>query len=224
MKKNRMFWGMLLFSAALHGLAFIGTAGIGFRAPPPVSEVPLVSTVKMIRTRPPAHAPSAPSPPVEKKPIKRPAESAPELPPEPLPEPPPVEETAYSGEEAGTEEAPDGADSGEAPENGATATEDGGTITGREYEALLAYIKDFIAKNLVYPPMARRRNVEGIVGVSFEIDGNGAVSSITVNHSSGSSILDNAAVSLVKKIKPLENMTIKRKLALEVNIDYELTE
>jgi outer membrane biosynthesis protein TonB len=45
-----------------------------------------------------------------------------------------------------------------------------------------------------------------------------------VNHSSGSSILDNAAVSLVKKIRPIENIATKGKLSLSVNIDYKLTE
>ena len=41
---------------------------------------------------------------------------------------------------------------------------------------------------------------------------------------SGSSIPDNAAVSLIKKTSPLKNIRIKRKLALTVNIDYKLTE
>jgi TonB family protein len=89
---------------------------------------------------------------------------------------------------------------------------------------LLAYIKEFIDDNLVYPPMARRRNIEGIVGISFEIKTNGELVSVSVHDPSGSSILDNAAVSLINKIRPLENMAIKRKLALRVNIEYKLTE
>jgi TonB family protein len=97
-------------------------------------------------------------------------------------------------------------------------------MTDREYEALLAYIKDFIEKNLVYPQMARRRNVEGVVGVSFEIERDGGIAAIAVDHSSGSSILDNAAMSLVNRIRLLENVTIKRKLVLRVNIEYKLTE
>ncbi|MDR1587621.1 MAG: energy transducer TonB [Treponema sp.] len=101
---------------------------------------------------------------------------------------------------------------------------EGGTVTDREHEALLAYIRDFIDKNLVYPAMARRQNVEGVVGVSFEIGRSGGPGAVTVDHSSGSSILDNAAVSLVKKIHPPENLTLNKTLALRVNIAYELTE
>jgi protein TonB len=89
---------------------------------------------------------------------------------------------------------------------------------------LLAYIKDFIEKNLVYPTMARRRNVEGVVGVHFEIERSGGLAAVTVERSSGSSILDNAAVSLIKKMQPPEKLTLNRVLALNVNIEYELTE
>ncbi|MDR0382356.1 MAG: energy transducer TonB [Spirochaetaceae bacterium] len=86
----------------------------------------------------------------------------------------------------------------------------------------MAYIRDFISKNLVYPAMAKRRNIEGIVGVYFEIDGSGAISAITVCNSSGSPLLDNAAVSLVKKIHTVSTQTANQKLSPRVNIDYEL--
>jgi protein TonB len=110
--------------------------------------------------------------------------------------------------------------SGEAGEGRAGS----GVVTDRSREALLAYIKDFIDKNLAYPAMARRRNIQGVVGVYFEIGENGELVSVAVNHSSGSSILDNAAVLLIKKIRPIENMPAKRKLSLNVSIDYKLTE
>jgi outer membrane biosynthesis protein TonB len=56
------------------------------------------------------------------------------------------------------------------------------------------------------------------------IERNGDLAAITADHSSGSSILDNAAVSFIKKIHPLENLALNRTLALNVNIAYELTE
>jgi TonB family protein len=80
---------------------------------------------------------------------------------------------------------------------------------------LLAHIKDFINNNLVYPPMARQRNVEGVVGVYFEIGESGELVSVVVNHSSGSSILDNAAVSLIKKLVPLKKYNGKKKIGSE---------
>jgi protein TonB len=225
MKKNRVFWIMLGLSATLHGLVMIGVPGKGFRTTPPAGQEKIVSTLTMIKagTPPPAKAPSTPT---EKKVVEKTVEPQPEL--------PPVQETVDSEETQEDDEVQersnDTGNNAEAPE-GETgesgineAVPEGGAITGHEYETLLAYIKDFISKNLVYPPMARRRNIEGVVTVCFEIESNGGLAAVTVNHSSGSSILDKAAVSLIEKMYPLNNTTIKRKLALKVNIEYKLTE
>jgi protein TonB len=235
MKKNRMFLSMLGFSAAFHSLVMIGVSGDGLCTPPPYQGDKIVSTLKMIKveTPPPVNAPDKPQ---EKPTVEKIAE--------PLPEIPPVQETAFSDEvrkddetherdTGNNEEALEGSETqGQEKSNDNRnnevlqegRAEEGGTTTDREYEALLAYIKDFISNNLVYPPIARRRNIQGTVGISFEIETNGELVSVSVNGSSGSSVLDNAAVSLVNKIRPFENVTIKRKLALRVNIEYKLTE
>jgi protein TonB len=229
MKKNSMFWSMIGLSVAFHGLVLFGMAGSDFRTQPSVSENQFISTLNIIKvgTAPQKNTPVKPQ-------QETPVEKIIEAPPEPLP----VQETDHSEETQEYEAAQDSADTagnneesnqdeGDAGNNGEVREgEVGGskTITDREYEALLAYIKDFIGKNLVYPPMARRRNIQGAVGVFFEIEENGELAFITVDRSSGSSILDNAAVSLIKKIRPLGNITITRKLTLNVNIDYELTE
>ncbi|MDR0759289.1 MAG: TonB family protein [Treponema sp.] len=226
MKKNKVFWSMLGLSAAIHGLVMIGVSGSGFHTPSSALEDKLVSTLKIIQvaTTPQREAPSTP---IEKKTIEKPVEIPPKI--VPVQDTTPVEEVLEDHEtregESENSEAQEGCNNTgnneAAPENGAG---NGGTVTDREYEALLAYIKEFVDKNLVYPPMARRRNVEGVVGVYFEIEGNGSLAAITVDHSSGSSILDNAAVSLVKKMHPPENLTLNRTLALRINIAYELTE
>jgi TonB family protein len=230
MRKNSLFWGMIGLSAALHGLALIGVPEDGFRTQPLVLKDQFVQTLKMIKieTRLPTNAPDTPQ---ENRAVEKTVE--------PVPEVPSVEETEEAKEDTvprevtrddgGVEEGGNGYDEevreGEDGEGRASeGTPEGGTMTDREYEALLAYIKDFIDKNLMYPPMARRRNVAGVVGVHFEIDRNGGLAAVTVDHSSGSSILDNAAVSLVKKMHPPENLTLNRTLALRVNIAYELTE
>jgi protein TonB len=228
MKKNSVFRVMLGLSAVLHGLVIIGMAGSDFHTPLPASEDQFVSTIKMIKvgTRPQTNTPSTP---IEKKIVEKSIEAPPELPPvqEPTPrEEVQVEDETQERDSWNDEESPEG-EVGEdrstegLPEGG---MEEDGPMTGREYAALLAYVKEFIDKNLVYPPMARRRNVEGVVGVHFEIEGNGSLVAITVDHSSGSSILDNAAVSLIKKMHPPENLTLNRTLALRINIAYELTE
>jgi protein TonB len=210
MKKNSVFWGMLGFSAALHGLVIIG-AGTGFHAPFPISENRFVSTLKMIHVglSPPANDPEQVQ---EKEIVEKPAEPRPEL--------PPIQETANEEMRDDAQERDSGNDK-ELQEDG---TEKGAAFTDREYEALLAYIKNFISKNLVYPPMARQRNIQGVVSVYFEMEKNGEFVSVSVSRSSGSSILDNAAVSLIKKIHPLENLALNRTLTLNVNIAYELTE
>jgi protein TonB len=210
MRKNSVFWGMIGLSAALHGLALVGVPGDGFRVLPPAQEDRFVQTLKMIKigARPPTNVPERRQ---EKKVVEKIVE--------PVPEVPLIEDDAEETtprEETRKTEVGEGGTSEAVPESG--------TMTDREYEALLAYIKDFIDKNLAYPTMARRRNVEGVVGVYFEIERNGGLAAVTVDNSSGSSILDNAALSLVKKIRPSENLTIKDKLALRVNIEYKLTE
>jgi protein TonB len=218
-----MFFIMIGFSAALHGLVLLGTAKNGFRAPVPVLKRQLVSTIKMIKIT--KAAPSSKNTTPKKPQKKKLVEKTSEKPVEPQPELFPVQETANredSRDEGETQENDNDTGNNEEAQEGETVEAD--TVTDREYEALLAYIKNFINKNLVYPPMARRRNIEGVVTVRFEIESNGRLAAILVDHSSGSSILDNAAVTLIDKMRSLNNTAIKRKLALRVNIEYKLTE
>jgi protein TonB len=225
MKKNNMFFTILGFSAVIHGLILFGTAKNGFHTPFSVSEKQFVSVVRIIKTNiAPQH--SVPNKPPEENQVKKPIEPLPAPKPvpeedstEPLPVSDLIQEAAYT-ENTFTENV----ENNEGVQYSTEPANEGGTITGNEYEELLAYIKEFISKNLVYPPIARRRNIQGSVGVSFEIEADGGLASVTVNNSSGSSILDNAAVSLIKKIRTLENIAIQKKLALNVNIDYKLTE
>jgi protein TonB len=230
MKKNNVFWSMLGLSAAIHGLIMIGVSGSDFRTPSPVPENQFISTLKMIKvgTPPPVNASDKPQ---EKPAVEKTVE--------PLPELPPVQETALREEAQEDDEAQerDNGNDEEAREDdwiqqsndtGHNEEQEGetgesGAITDREYEVLLAYIKEFINKSLVYPPMARRRNIQGIVSVYFEMEKNGKLVSVSVGCSSGSSILDNAAVSLIKKIPPLDNVSLNKTLALNINIAYELT-
>jgi protein TonB len=205
---------MLGLSAALHGLAMIVVPDNGSRSPPPARQEKIVSTFIMVKTGtpPPAKAPSIPA---EKKIAEK------QKPTEPRMELPPIQEALASKELREGAAAPEG----EAGSGGTNeAAPEGEAVADRDYEALLAYIKDFINKNLIYPPMARRRNIQGLVVVQFEVESNGSLAAIMVDHSSGSSILDNAAVLLIKKMYPLNNAAIPRKLALKVNIDYKLTE
>jgi TonB family protein len=228
MKKNKVFWSMIGFSAALHGMVMIGVPSDSFRTQHLTQENQFSQTIKMIKvgTRPPKDAPKRQQ---EEKVIEKDVKPTPEVPS--IADAKEIEETvSYEAvrEAYNTEDGESGNDEEEQEGAGREARTAEGppecrTTTGLEYEALLAYIKDFIEKNLVYPPMARRRNIEGIVGVHFEIERSGGLTAVAVDHSSGSSILDNAAVSLIEKMCPLNHTGIKRKIALRVNIEYKLT-
>jgi protein TonB len=172
----------------------------------------------MVKT-PPRSVPAPVSIPVQRQEQKVVEKKPVETPPEPVPQ---QEMEAISEVQEGDDHITQETEGGEGetiagPEYGAT---DG----NREYEELLVYISGLIRQNLLYPQMARRRNIEGVVGVHFEIGPDGGLVSVRVNHSSGSSILDRAAVSLIEKICPIKSGAIKRSMALHINIAYELTE
>ena len=54
-----------------------------------------------------------------------------------------------------------------------------------------------------YPPAARSRGTEGQVIIAFTVDGQGRVLEASVANSSGSSLLDRAALAAVREAQPL---------------------
>lgn len=52
-----------------------------------------------------------------------------------------------------------------------------------------------------YPPMALRRRIEGTVGLKILVTAQGTAGQVQVTSSSGSSLLDKAAVETVRKWK-----------------------
>jgi protein TonB len=221
MKKNRVFLGMIGLSLVLHSFIFFGWAGSNPSALPPEPEnhpVIKAKMTRMVKTPPQSIFVPIPVPiqqqeqiVIEKKSVEVPPESVPQQEGETIAE-------AQTGDETIAQETNDG--EGETIASPEYSETDG----NREYEELLVYISGLIRQNLLYPQMARRRNIEGVVGVHFEIGIDGSLLSVQVNHSSGSSILDKAAVSLIEKICPIRSSAIKRSMALHINIDYKLTE
>jgi protein TonB len=80
-----------------------------------------------------------------------------------------------------------------------------------------------IEKKKVYPPGARRQGIQGTVLCNLEVGASGALVGIEVAKSSGSKILDGAAVDLLKKVFPIDNPTGKP-ITLEKAIRYSLVE
>jgi protein TonB len=216
---NRVFPAMIGLSLALHGFVFFGWAWSKPSVPLPEPESQPLTKVKLTRmvTAPPQSVPvpvqQQEQKVIEKKPVETPPEPVPQQEAETIAE-------VQAGDENITQEAEEGEGEGEI----IASPEYSETDDNREYEELLVYISGLIRQNLLYPQMARRRNIEGVVGVHFEIGIDGGLVSVRANHSSGSSILDKAAVSLIERICPIKNGSIRKRMALNINIAYELTD
>jgi protein TonB len=75
----------------------------------------------------------------------------------------------------------------------------GGTAAVSSYQAMvLAHLQ----RHRVYPPAARERGITGVAAVRFALAADGSVISAALARSSGESILDNAAVDMVRRASP----------------------
>lgn len=75
--------------------------------------------------------------------------------------------------------------------------------TGTNNQSLLNQLRVSIERALTYPPLARKRNIEGTVVVRFKVNENGSPSDVRVVESSHYKILDDEAVKTVTKAAPL---------------------
>jgi protein TonB len=88
-------------------------------------------------------------------------------------------------------------------------------------DSLSRRIKALIDQNLHYPPLARRRGVEGTVRLVLAISEDGELQGIQLQESSGSLLLDNAALDLSRSIFPL-GVRLSSSMELAINIQYRL--
>ncbi len=78
-----------------------------------------------------------------------------------------------------------------------------------------------VESNKVMPQQAVRRGITGTVSFSVTFDSDGNFASAEMTGSSGSSILDNAAYSLVSSSGGIENTT-GHSVTIDVNVSYNL--
>jgi TonB family protein len=90
-------------------------------------------------------------------------------------------------------------------------------------ESTLRAIRDALAAAKEYPAAARRRNLEGTLVVSLDVAGDGSLSEVRIVSSSGSEILDEAGIDLVKGVFPVANGTGKT-LTVTERIAYRLND
>jgi protein TonB len=69
-------------------------------------------------------------------------------------------------------------------------------------DSIYAFIRSAIEKVKTYPSLARKKKIEGTVITGFTINSKGYPQHIKVEKSSGSEILDSAAIKIVMKAAP----------------------
>lgn len=128
-------------------------------------------------------------------------------------------ESAASTEPAAT--APTGEAIGSPGPSG--AGEEPGPITnGVHVDAVVADLYRRLQDHLVYPMAARRRNAEGTVTVTIEVQADGSLGSHEVAGSSGHTVLDRAALESLQRVFPIVH-SAGRPLRITVRIQYSLT-
>jgi len=137
-------------------------------------------------------------------------------------------EDSAAAETAQGEISVSGEASGEAVGTGGEAIEPGPTALQGQPEAaadatawFVAWLEAEIRERLVYPDRARRRNIEGVVTVGLTVPADGSSCVAVVTGGSGSTLLDRAAVDLVRSLFPA-GISPGNEFADSIQIAYRL--
>ncbi len=202
-------------------------AGMAARPALRVRLNPAVPVPPVTASRPPAQA-VPPRQPAGTRPASAERPAAPEL-PAAVDEPaPPVQSEAAATSPVQTVAAaePVAEEGPGSPGDAATGAGGQDTLSGDAagQETLLRQLDALIRGNLVYPPLARARNIQGEVRVSLLIGPDGGLVTSSVASGSGSSMLDKAAISLVRGIFPVHlDHELAGPVSVVVRIVYALT-
>ena len=94
-----------------------------------------------------------------------------------------------------------------------------------KYQDYFNKVRDRIKANWVYPRQAGERNIEGELLIEFHIAKDGRLEFIELRHSSGTQILDDAALTAVKLAQPFPPVPddiAKRSLAINGQFKYQI--
>lgn len=91
-----------------------------------------------------------------------------------------------------------------------------------DYQRVLSDLRRLIQKSLHYPEVARRKGIEGAVAVQFTMSTEGYAEDMAVSESSGSRILDRAALQSISKIFPYPDPP-ETPLHFTIPVTYRLT-
>jgi protein TonB len=135
-------------------------------------------------------------------------------------------EPATQGEETTGTESEEGAANGRGGLGGRSeeGTGDAAGSPGHagEAEALGARIAAEVEALKSYPEAARRRGTEGTVRLRLSVTADGKLEAARIEESSGSPLLDRAAIRLVSSIFPLDNPA-RRELEFFLAIRYSIS-
>lgn len=87
-------------------------------------------------------------------------------------------------------------------------------------------LREELRAHFTYPPLARRRNIEGRVTLGFGIDGSGTIRDVRIIGSSGHAILDRAAERTLRRlhrVKWYPTISGGRATEIELPVVYRLT-
>jgi protein TonB len=89
------------------------------------------------------------------------------------------------------------------------------------FDEAVAGLRAEVMKHKVYPRVAKRRGTEGVVRLLLTLDARGEAIELKIIESSGSAILDKAAIALIRKVLPFEH-GLGRGFSVRIPVKYEL--
>ncbi|MEA3276474.1 MAG: energy transducer TonB, partial [Pseudomonadota bacterium] len=141
--------------------------------------------------------------------------------PKARPESKPRSEPAKAGPKSGEPGADHTRKGGGQPAGGSGA----GSSKAAAEAGYLAELQRAIARHRFYPRKARRDGLEGVVRVFFVIEADGRITGVRIAGSSGSKLLDEAAVKTLNRLgrfKPIPGEIGRKRWPLRVPINFAL--
>jgi protein TonB len=87
-------------------------------------------------------------------------------------------------------------------------------------------VQERIAKNVIYPHVAKEAKAQGVVELTLSIIKSGAIVSASVSKSSGYAVLDDAALETVHRLSPYRAFPVDstlRQITVTIPIVYQLS-
>jgi protein TonB len=92
-----------------------------------------------------------------------------------------------------------------------------------DYQRILDELNKLLQEHLHYPETARRKGIEGTLSITFTLNTNGEATDVMVSESSGSHLLDRAAVRAISGVFPYSDPP-DTPLHFTIPVTYRLTE